>query len=459
VRFRPQTYATPASVDEVCALVRQAAAAKQSVRVIGAGHSFTPLVRTGGVLVSLDALSGIESIDEATHEATVYAGTRLYDLGPALARRGYAMENLGDINRQSIAGAVSTGTHGTGVDLGVLSTQVTGFELVTADGERRWVDEPSDPDLFAAGRVSLGALGILTRIRLRLVPLYNLRLTRTVMPLEECLANVPRLTASARSFEFYWFPYSGRVATKAWNPTSEPGSMSRIARFVNDIVLENVLFGTICAVVGRVPALVPRASRAVVGLSGSGAIVDESHAILSTPRLVRFNEMEYALPAERAAEAFREFTAALEAASLPIFFPVEYRWVKADDIWLSPAYGRDTVTISVHQTRGLAYETYFSLAESVFRKYGGRPHWGKIHSLRAPALRELYPKWNAFTALRARLDPEGRFSTPYLDALFGIDRSSEARSGAGNEAVSGAGSEAVSGAGSEAGAEVARSGG
>jgi L-gulonolactone oxidase len=426
VSFRPQTYALPKSVDDVCALVRQAAAAKQSVRVIGAGHSFTPLVQTDGVLVSLDALSGIESIDEATREATVYAGTRLYDLGPALARRGYAMENLGDINRQSIAGAVSTGTHGTGVDLGVLSTQVTGFELVTADGERRWVDGQSDPELFAAGRVSLGVLGILTRIRLRLVPLYNLRLTRTVMSLDECLANAPSLIRSARSFEFYWFPYSGRVATKAWNPTSEPGSMSRTARFVNDIVLENMLFGTICAVVGRVPALVPRASRAVVSLSGSGAIVDESHAILSTPRFVRFNEMEYALPAEHAAAAFREFTSALETARLPIFFPVEYRWVKADDIWLSPAYGRDTVTISCHQTRGYEYQTYFSLAERIFRKYGGRPHWGKIHSLRAPALRELYPKWSDFTAQRARLDPDGRFSTPYLDALFGAGRSSEA---------------------------------
>jgi L-gulonolactone oxidase len=426
VRFRPGTYAQPASVDELCALVREAAAAKQSVRVIGAGHSFTPLVQTDGVLVSLDALTGIESIDEATREATVMAGTRLYDLGPALARRGYAMENLGDINRQSIAGAVSTGTHGTGVDLGVISSQVTGFELVTADGERRWVDEPSDPELFAAGRVSLGALGILSRIRLRLVPLYNMRLTRSVLPLDDCLANVPELTGSARSFEFYWFPYSGRVATKAWNPTPDPPSRSKSARFVNDIVLENLLFGTICAVVGRIPALVPRAARAVVSLSGSGAIVDESHAILSTPRYVRFNEMEYALPADRAADAFREFTAALEAARLPIFFPVEYRWVKADDIWLSPAYGRDTVTISCHQTRGYAYDTYFSLAENIFRKYGGRPHWGKIHSLRAPALAGLYPRWSDFTALRRRLDPEGRFSTPYLDALFGAERPSMA---------------------------------
>jgi L-gulonolactone oxidase len=344
------------------------------------------------------------------------------------------MENLGDINRQSLAGAISTGTHGTGAALGVLSTQVTGFELVTASGDPRWCDERSEPELFAAGRVSLGALGILTRIRIKLVPLYNLRLTRAVMTLEDCLASAARAIEANRSFEFYWFPYSGRVATKAWNPTAEPASVSKAARFVTDVVLENFFFGLVCAVVGRFPRLVPRASRFVVGLSGSGSTVDESHAILSTPRYVRFNEMEYALPAERAPDAFREFTAALETARLPIFFPVEYRWVKGDDIPLSPAYGRDTVTISCHQSRGLSYEAYFALAEAIFRKHGGRPHWGKLHSLRAAELRALYPGWDGFAALRHALDPNGRFSTPYLDALLGSGRPAKVE----GEAVRGA---------------------
>jgi L-gulonolactone oxidase len=411
--------AEPTSVAEVCALVRRAAAANEPIRAIGAGHSFTPLVETSGILVSLDRLCGIERIDEEAREATVFAGTRLFDLGPALAKRGYAMENLGDINGQSLAGAISTGTHGTGVDLGVISSQVTGFELVDANGNARWCDADSDPELFAAGRVSLGVFGILTRIRIRLVPLYNLRLTRAVMTLDECLAGAERAIRSSRSFEFYWFPYSGRVATKAWNPTSDPVTVSRVGRFVNDVLLENLFFGLTCAVVNRNPKLVPRAANFVVSLSGSGSTVDASHAILSTPRYVRFNEMEYALPAERAPEAFREFTAALEAARLPIFFPIEYRWVKADDIWLSPAFGRDTVTISCHQSRGLSYEAYFALAESIFRKHGGRPHWGKLHTLRAPELRELYPHWEAFAALRRRLDPSGRFSTPYLEELFG----------------------------------------
>ena len=418
VSFRPAKIAKPRSIADVQRLVRAATAARRSVRVAGAGHSFTPLIETEGVLVSLDRLRGIESIDSDALEATVFAGTRLYELGPALAKAGYAMENLGDIDRQSIAGAVSTGTHGTGRDFGSLSTQVTGFELVLASGERLWCDRDAGADVFAAGRVALGTLGILTRVRVRIVPLFRLRLARSVMPIEEALASAAQLIERHRNFEFYWFPYTGRVATKAWDVTNEAGAVSKLARYVDGVLLENTTFGLLCDVVRRFPALIPSLSKLIVGLSGSGSTVDISHKQLTSPRYVRFNEMEYALPAERAPDAFREFVATFERERFPVFFPVEYRWVKGDDIWLSPAYGRDTVTISIHQDPKLSYAEYFEMGERIFRKHGGRPHWGKIHTLRANDLRGLYPQWDSFATVRRQLDPQGRFTTPYLRALL-----------------------------------------
>ena len=384
----------------------------------GAGHSFTPLVQTDGILVSLDDLTGIESLDAGRREATVFAGTRLFDLGPALAARGFGMENLGDINRQSLAGAISTGTHGTGVALGNISTQVTGFELVRADGEAMWCDATQNAEVFSAGRVSLGALGILTRIKLRLEPLTNLRLTRTCTNVEACLASADGAIREHRSFEFFWFPYSDLVATKAWDDTQEKETVNPVVRYLEAIVVENAAFALTARFANWFPAMVPSLSSFSARAMGAGSQVDTSHAALSTPRLVRFNEMEYAIPATNGAATLRDLIRMVEGRRMRIFFPVEYRWVRADDIPLSPAYGQDIVTISIHQSAGLPYQEYFDAAEAIFRQHGGRPHWGKMHGLRAEQLRALYPKWDDFARIRAALDPEGRFLSPYLRELL-----------------------------------------
>ena len=384
----------------------------------GAGHSFTPLVQTDGILVSLDDLTGIESLDAGRREATVFAGTRLFDLGPALAARGFGMENLGDINRQSLAGAISTGTHGTGVALGNISTQVTGFELVRADGEAMWCDATQNAEVFSAGRVSLGALGILTRIKLRLEPLTNLRLTRTCTNVEACLASADGAIREHRSFEFFWFPYSDLVATKAWDDTQEKETVNPVGRYLEAIVVEYAAFALTARFANWFPAMVPSLSSFSARAMGAGSQVDTSHAALSTPRLVRFNEMEYAIPATNGAATLRDLIRMVEGRRMRIFFPVEYRWVRADDIPLSPAYGQDIVTISIHQSAGLPYQEYFDAAEAIFRQHGGRPHWGKMHGLRAEQLRALYPKWDDFARIRAALDPEGRFLSPYLRELL-----------------------------------------
>jgi len=418
VRCTPAAFVRPTTVEAVSELVRQSARDGHVVRVAGAGHSFTPLAQTDGILVSLDGLKGIESLDAQRREATVFAGTRLYDLGPTLAARGFGMENLGDINRQSLAGAVSTGTHGTGATLGSISTQVTGFELVRADGETMWCDADQNAEVFAAGRVSFGALGILTRIRLRLEPLTNLRVTRTCTSVEGCLASAERVVREHRSFEFFWFPYSDSVATKAWDDTQEKQTVNPVARYVEAIVVENAAYAVAARLASWFPTLVPDLNRWCARGMGSGSHVDTSHAALSTPRLVRFNEMEYAIPAEHGPAALRALIRLVEDERMRVFFPVEYRWVRADDIWLSPAYGRDIVTISIHQLAGLPYREYFDAAETLFRGFGGRPHWGKMHSLRAEQLRALYPKWDDFARVRGELDPNGRFLTPYLRGLL-----------------------------------------
>ena len=411
---------TPGSGAELATTLADAVRDGRSVRLVGAGHSFSPLVASDGVIVSLDRLQGILSVDAATRVARVHAGTRLYALGAALAQRGLAMENLGDINVQSIAGATSTGTHGTGLGFGNLATQIAALKFVTADGREVVASPDENPELFAGGRIALGSLGVLTEVSLRLVPAYRLRLERGRMDLEECLAQADALVAANRQFEFYWLPHTETVLTKKWNITDAPVDKSGVGRWVSDVLLENIAFGLLCDVGKAVPSLCPPLSRFCASLVSASEQVDASWSMLSTVRQVRFNEMEWSLPAERGADALREIKALIARREFPLMFPLEYRWVRGDDLWLSPNHGRDSVHISVHQYCGMPFEGYFDAVQAICLNHGGRPHWGKVHSLKAAQLARLYPRWDDFLALREKMDPKGLFLTPYLRGLFGV---------------------------------------
>jgi FAD-linked oxidoreductase len=411
---------TPGSGAELATTLADAVRDGRSVRLVGAGHSFSPLVASDGVIVSLDRLQGILSVDAATRVARVHAGTRLYALGAALAQRGLAMENLGDINVQSIAGATSTGTHGTGLGFGNLATQIGALKFVTADGREVVASPDENPELFAGGRIALGSLGVLTEVSLRLVPAYRLRLERGRMDLEECLAQADALVAANRQFEFYWLPHTETVLTKKWNITDAPVDKSGVGRWVSDVLLENIAFGLLCDVGKAVPSLCPPLSRFCASLVSASEQVDASWSMLSTVRQVRFNEMEWSLPAERGADALREIKALIARREFPLMFPLEYRWVRGDDLWLSPNHGRDSVHISVHQYCGMPFEGYFDAVQAICLNHGGRPHWGKVHSLKAAQLARLYPRWDDFLALREKMDPKGLFLTPYLRGLFGV---------------------------------------
>jgi FAD-linked oxidoreductase len=391
---------------------------QRHVRVVGAGHSFTPLVQTDDILMSLERLQGVTAFDVDSSVVTVRGGTWLKNLGDELFKRNLAQENLGDINVQSIAGAISTGTHGTGIAFGSLATQVAGLTLVTADGSVLECSAERNPDIFKAAQVSLGMLGVITEVKLRVVPAKLLHFKGQRENLEQCLLHLDEYKRDNDHFEFYWFPYTKSVQTKFLNETSEPASKSSLWGDFNKIVLENGVYWLL----SECNRLLPKLSSTISNISALGvASVDEvnySHLLFSTPRRVRFQEMEYNIPAEHFKTVLAEIEACIQRERFEVHFPVECRFVHADDIWLSPAYQRESAYIAVHMYRGMPYKVYFEQIEAIFRRYQGRPHWGKLHTQNAHSLSTLYSRWHDFQRIRAELDPKGVFLNSYLRELF-----------------------------------------
>lgn len=388
----PQQIARPASEAELVALVQKAAQSRLPMRVVGSGHSFQPLCATDGLLLSLDDLQGIATADLTSGLATVWAGTKLYALGQPLLAAGLALENMGDIDRQSVAGAISTGTHGTGQTLRNLSSQVVGLRLVTAAGEIVEISEGGEPALFKAAQVSLGSLGVITQATLRCLPAYRLHERTWAEPFVECMDRLDERIAATRHFEFFWVPGEDVAACKALQPVETetwpvlqdlPGLSQRLRRYIGP------------------------------------ARVDWSHRIFPSERNNRFVEMEFAVSAEDGPACMHEIRALMQEQHPSVQWPVEYRTLAADDSWLSPAYRRESVTISVHQAADLPYADFFADAEAIFRNYRGRPHWGKLHSHTAADFAALYPRWNDFLAVRQELDPKGRFLNGHMLSLFG----------------------------------------
>jgi FAD-linked oxidoreductase len=403
------------------AIVRECRERGCGLRVVGAGHSFTPLAWTDGVLVSLDRYTGLEHVDPAAAQATARAGTQIKALGELLFAHGLGQANLGDVDVQSIAGAISTGTHGSGATLGSISTQVAGLTLLTAAGELIECSETHNREIFKAAQVSLGALGIITSVTLQLLPAYRLDYTWRRETLDECLAHVDEYRRENRNFEFFWLPYSDGTLTKRMNVTEREAREKNALRQFNELVLENGVFWAFSELCRRFPAASPRVSALLAQLISGGRDVNYGHKIFATPRLVKFQEMEYSLPAANLAAALRAIDASIRRNRFLVHFPVECRFVRADDIYLSPASGRDSAYLAVHMYKGMEHRAYFGAVEAILRAYGGRPHWGKMHSLTARELRPLYPHWDDFQAVRRQLDPDGLFLNPYLRTLLGED--------------------------------------
>ncbi|MFC8713774.1 MULTISPECIES: D-arabinono-1,4-lactone oxidase [unclassified Streptomyces] len=420
VRSRPAREVTPASVEELAAAVRRAAEDGLPVKAVGTGHSFTAIAATDGLLVRPRLLTGIRGIDREAMTVTVEAGTPLKRLNLALAREGLSLTNMGDIMEQTVSGAVSTGTHGTGRESASIAAQIKGLELVTADGSVLACSEKENPEVFAAARVGLGALGIITAITFAVEPVFLLTAREEPMPLDRVLAEFDQLWAENEHFEFYWFPHTGSTNTKRNNRSAGPEApVGPLAGWFEDEFLSNGLFQVANWVGRAAPAAVPGIARLSSRALSARTYTDIPYKVFTSPRRVRFVEMEYAVPRAALADTLRELKAMVDRSGLRVSFPVEVRTAPADDITLSTASGRDSAYVAVHMFRGTPYQRYFTEAERIFTAHEGRPHWGKIHTRDAEYLSGVYPRFGEFTALRDRLDPDRRFRNDHLRRVLG----------------------------------------
>jgi L-gulono-1,4-lactone dehydrogenase len=439
----------PRSTDEIADAVRAAAKDGLTVRALGSGHSFSPAAVTSGVALDLSGWTGIVAADLESGLITVRSGTTIRELNAALDILGLAMANLGDIDAQTVSGAISTGTHGTGARLGGLATQVAGLELVLADGSAVTCSADERPDLFAAARVSIGALGIISTVTLQCVPAFTLAADERPMALDEVLARFGEFAADNDHFEFFWFPYGKNALLKRNNgvtsisrgddPPYPPGArpmartaivsgarrspvpppMARWQRFFAYEVMENAAFGALCRTGRAMPATIKPLNRLAAATLSKRSYSAPSHQVFVTPRRVRFVESEYAVPRESLPDVLAELRSGVARLADPVMFPVEVRVTAADDIWLSTAYGRDSAYVAIHQYTGLPYQDYFRLFESIMTSAGGRPHWGKMHTRDADYLGDAYPRFADFLRVRDETDPGRRFANPYLEQVFG----------------------------------------
>lgn len=420
VRCQPTTLARPDSESALRSVLAAARSAGRGLRMVGSGHSFTPLCATSGTQLSLDNMTGLIDVNAETGRVRVRAGTRLGDLNAALAGHGLALENMGDIDVQSVAGALSTGTHGTGCELGVLATQMTGMRLMRADGETMWLSEQDNPALFNAARVSLGALGVITEYELACVPAYNLHYRTFKAGWDETLARLETYRDNHRNFECFWFPYTDTFQIKTMDITDAPAAPRGLWRAFQDVMIENGALWALCQVARVMPSACPTLCRLAASGVPAHDQVAASHDLYATTRAVRFNESEYNIPAESLPAVLTRVREVIERERFATNFPLEIRYVAADDIPLSPAHGRASAYVAAHMYAGMPFHDYFTALTEIHDAYGGRPHWGKWHDKTAEQFATLYPQWETFTSLRAQLDPGGLFLNDHLRAVFGV---------------------------------------
>lgn len=422
VSVDPDRVLSPASVAELQCAITNAVGDGLTVKAVGAGHSFTAVAEARGLQVRLDNMRGIEHIDADARLVTVRAGTTLRELGDALWDHGLSMSNLGDIDTQTISGAISTGTHGTGSTLGGLATQVRSLDLILADGSQVSCSASERPDLFSAARVGLGALGIICSITLECEPAFTLTAAEAPDSLDSVLAQLDSLVDGNDHFEFYWFPHTRRTLTKRNNRSTTVDQLRPVGRlrgWVDDELLSNKLFEQVNRLATARPALIPRINTIAAQALSARAYSDRSYRVFATSRSVKFREMEYAVPRAAVPSVLAEIERWLWQTGDLVSFPVEVRFAAADDIWLSTAYGRETGYIAVHQYLKRDYERYFRAVEAIAKAHGGRPHWGKLHWRNAESLREDYPHFEDFRVVRDQVDPARVFGNDYLLGVLG----------------------------------------
>ncbi|WP_020524565.1 D-arabinono-1,4-lactone oxidase [Catelliglobosispora koreensis] len=418
----PQRVAHVTDQAEIAAAIAYASQNNMKVKAVGAGHSFTGIAAAPGIQLNLSGLSGLLAVDAAQQTVTLAAGTHLHQVPKLLASHGLAMINLGDIDAQTISGATSTGTHGTGASFGGLATQITGLSMITADLSVLDISAHQHAELFHAARLGLGALGIITSVTVQCVSAFQLHAVERPEPLQDVLDNWEARATGPDHFEFYWFPHTPTALTKTNTrlPLTAPSQpLGGFKRWIDDDLMANKVFGLVCSLGKAFPSVIPPVNRLAQKLTGDREFTDVSTSVFTTMRKVRFREMEYALPRSVIPAVLRDIDSLIKARGWRISFPLEVRAAAPDDLWLSTAYGRETGYIAVHRYFKEDHYEYFQAVEQIFRAYEGRPHWGKIHYQDAASLSKLYPRFGDFVAVRDKLDPNRLFSNDYLNRVLG----------------------------------------
>ena len=416
----PVQVTTPADASEVAEVVTSARARGLTVKMIGSGHSFTDIAAADGVMLRPEGLVGIRSVDRQAMTVTVLSGTPLHELNARLFGLGLALHNLGDIDEQTIAGAIATGTHGTGGRWASLSAQVAALELVLGDGSVVQASPEHNADLFSAARVGLGALGIVTAVTLNVEPAFTLEAFEEPMSWDQAVGGFDELVATNEHLDMYWFPHTDRMLTKRNNRTLDaPRPLSRFRGYVDDELLSNTVFGWLNRLGNAVPRAIPIINQVSSRALSARRFSDASHRVFTSPRRVAFREMEYAVPRQVGMEALREVRKLVDSSNWRISFPVEVRVAPADDVWLSTAHGRDSVYLAFHVNAQTDHASYFLTVEWLLREYDGRPHWGKLHTRTAADLEPAYERWTDFQRLRDQVDPERLFTNQYLERVLG----------------------------------------
>ncbi|MGL3807829.1 D-arabinono-1,4-lactone oxidase [Paeniglutamicibacter sp. R2-26] len=418
----PRAVAVPRDEAGIAAALGAAAGSGSSLRVVGGAHSFTPLAATDGTLLSLEHFSGIVRVDPPTGQVRFRAGTRLRDIGRLLEPYGLALANMGDIDHQSLAGAINTSTHGTGLAFTGFSGAVTALRIMLPNGEARECSPTSNPGLFQAARVGLGALGVLTEITLQCVPRFKLHAREEPEPLAGMLESFVDRVVLSDHLEFYWFPYTETALAKTNTRLPDdavPDPVPWHGRLINDELVGNAAFSAMCQVGARIPATVPSINRFAAKALAVRSYTDQSERVFVAPRRVRFREMEYSIELAALPAVFAEVRAVIEAHPHKVSFPLEVRATGADDTWLGTASGRQSAYIAVHRYAGEPSREFFEAVERVFVHHGGRPHWGKLHTRDSSYLASAYPHFNDFLEQRDAADPQGTMLNAHLRRVLG----------------------------------------
>ena len=389
------------------------------MKAVGSGHSFTAIAVAEEVLVDLSKYDEILAIDEINQTVTVQSGIQLSKLNQALYENSLAMQNLGDIAYQTIAGAISTSTHGTGAKFTGIANQVVALRVVLADSSVVECSANVNAELFSCARVGLGAIGLISTVTLKVVPAFNLAVIEEPMRVDDVLQNLDLHVDSNDHFEFFWVPHTGWALTKRNNRNNLPiEPMSKMSHWYSKTLMENYAFGAVCMLGKARPSLIPKLAKALPS-SGRNEYSDASHKVFASKRIIKFYEMEYAIPREACAEALNRVRRMVTDSGFFLNFPVEVRFTAPDEIPLSTASNRESAYIAVHIYKGMNYVPYFTEVESIMNSYQGRPHWGKLHFQNASTLASRYPQWDVFQSVRNQVDPKRMFSNQYLETVLG----------------------------------------